>query len=146
MYMDQLPFTPRDHDQALTGSSTFDLGKHNWMRANKVPALILNATTVNTGRGWQFTATWMGESPWAINEEADAIERLQWAPYSTASNWRISLARAVAASAAVPGIFSPLELGDAYPNVRIQLVDGGVNDNQGVASLLASNCNVLLVR
>jgi predicted acylesterase/phospholipase RssA len=143
MFMDQLPFTPRDHDQVLTGSPRFELGKHNWMRANKVPALILNATTVNTGRGWQFTATWMGESPWAINEEADVIERLEWAPYS--EKWRISLARAVAASAAVPGIFAPLELGDSYPNVRVQLVDGGVNDNQGVASLLASNCNVLLV-
>jgi predicted acylesterase/phospholipase RssA len=145
IFMDQLPFTPRDHDQALTGSQTFDLGKHNWMRANKVPALFLNATTVNTGRGWQFTSTWMGESPWAINEEADVIERLEWSPYSVAANWRIQLARAVAASAAVPGIFSPLELGPFYPNVRVQLVDGGVNDNQGVTSLLATNCNVLLV-
>lgn len=143
--MSDLPFTPADHDSALSGSPLFDLGKHNWLRENKVPALVLNATSVNTGRGWQFTATWMGESPWALNEGADNIERLEWARYDVDAHWQIELARAIAASAAVPGVFSPLELsGEAYPDVRVQLVDGGVNDNQGIVSLLAMNCNVLL--
>lgn len=149
IFMDELKFNPGDHNPALTGSETFNPAKHNWLRANKVPALIINATTVNTGRGWQFTATWMGESPWAMNEDADAIERLEWSWYDRAAGWNIRLADAVAASAAVPGIFAPLGLpvpaGRAYPGIRVQLVDGGVFDNQGVMALLASNCNVLLV-
>jgi len=144
-YMDELRFTPKDHDPKVTGSEQFDAGKHNWMRGNKVPALVLNATTVNTGRGWQFTPAWMGESPWALNEGADNIERLEWANYNTNAGWRIRLARAVAASACVPGIFAPLKMNPSYETVDVELVDGGVFDNQGVAALLAMNCNVLMV-
>jgi predicted acylesterase/phospholipase RssA len=144
-YMDELLFTPKDHDPKLTGSEQFDAGKHNWMRGNKVPALVLNATTVNTGRGWQFTPTWMGESPWALNEGADNIERLEWANYNTQAGWRMRLARAVAASACVPGIFAPLKMDASYETVDVELVDGGVFDNQGVAALLAMNCSVLMV-
>jgi predicted acylesterase/phospholipase RssA len=145
IYMDELPFDPKDHDPTLTGSLIFQPGKHNWLRANKVPALVINATTVNTGRGWQFTTTWMGESPWALNEGADNIERLEWANYNKKEGWRMRLARAVAASACVPFIFEPLKFGKWYENVNIELVDGGVFDNQGVVALLAANCTVLLV-
>ena len=49
----------------------------NWRRANKVPILILNATTLNTGHNWQFTATFMGESPNQIVQEVDGNERLR---------------------------------------------------------------------
>ena len=145
LFMHELPFTPKDHDPALTASTDFIPDRHNWLRANKVPGLVLNATTVNTGRGWQFTPTWMGESPWALNEGADNIERLQWSWYEPDAGWQIELARSVAASASVPGIFAPLNLGQCYEDVDIQLVDGGVYDNQGVGALLAANCNVLLV-
>jgi hypothetical protein len=143
--MDELPFTPPDHNATLTGSERFNPSKHNWLRANKVPALIINATTVNTGRGWQFTPTWMGESPWALDEGADNIERLEWAEYNIHAGWRMRLARAVAASACVPFIFAPVKFGKWYDNIHIELVDGGVFDNQGVVALLAANCNVLLV-
>ena len=145
LFMHDLPFTPKDHDPKITGSKDFQPDRHNWLRANKVPGLVLNATTVNTGRGWQFTPTWMGESPWALNKDADNIERLQWAWYEPDAGWQIQLARAVAASAAVPGIFEPLNLGQSYQDVEIHLVDGGVYDNQGAGALLAANCNVLLV-
>jgi len=145
LYMDELPFSPKDHDPMLTGSLSFQPSKHNWLRANKVPALVINATTVNTGRGWQFTPTWMGESPWALNEGADNIERLEWANYNKEAGWRMRLARAVAASACVPFIFAPVKFGKWYQNVNVELVDGGVFDNQGVVALLAGNCNVLLV-
>jgi hypothetical protein len=141
----ELPFTPADHDSALTGSKEFHPGKHNWLRANKVPVLVLNATTVNTGHAWQFTPTWMGESPWAVHEAADSIPRLEWSWYEPAAGWKMELGRAVAASACVPGIFAPLEIDDAYKNIKVRLVDGGVHDNQGTVSLLALNCNVLLV-
>ena len=87
--MDQLVFSPTDHDAALTGSEEFNPGKHNWLRAHKVPALILNATTVNTGHAWRFTPTWMGESPWSIHESADSIPRLEWSMYDKSTGWQI---------------------------------------------------------
>lgn len=144
-FMHELEFTPADHNPSLTNCPTFNAGRDNWLRADKVPMLVINATTINTGHAWQFTPTWMGEAPWAIHEAADSIPRLEWSWYHQAAGWRIELGRAVAASACVPGIFTPLELTGYYPNVTVQLVDGGVHDNQGVVSLLAHNCNVLLV-
>jgi predicted acylesterase/phospholipase RssA len=147
--MDQLVFQPPDHDPELTGSDSFNPAKHNWLRTHKVPALILNATTVNTGHAWHFTSTWMGESPWAIHAAADGVPRLQWSMYDPNSGWQIRLGRAVAASACVPTVFAPLHLGKYYKqdnkDVDVTLVDGGVHDNQGTVSLLASDCNVILV-
>jgi predicted acylesterase/phospholipase RssA len=147
--MDQLVFQPPDHDPVLTRSDSFNPAKHNWLRTHKVPALILNATTVNTGHAWHFTSTWMGESPWAIHAAADSVPRLQWSMYDQNAGWRIRLGRAVAASACVPTVFAPLHLGKYYKqdnkDVDVTLVDGGVHDNQGTVSLLASDCNVILV-
>jgi predicted acylesterase/phospholipase RssA len=144
--MDQLAFSPKDHDAALTGSEEFNPAKHNWLRAHKVPALILNATTVNTGHAWRFTPTWMGESPWSIHESADSIPRLEWSKYDKSTGWQIRLARAVAASACVPMVFAPLRIGQYYgQGIEISLVDGAVHDNQGSVSLLASGCNVIIV-
>jgi predicted acylesterase/phospholipase RssA len=147
VHMHDLVFKPADHNPALAGSDSFNLGKHNWLRTHKVPALILNATTVNTGHAWQFTSTWMGEAPWSIYEAADSVRRLQWSNYNVAAGWKIELGRAVAASACVPGVFAPLQLHAQFEDsdIRVSLVDGGVFDNQGTVSLLASNCNVLLV-
>jgi hypothetical protein len=110
-----------------------------------VPVLVLNATTVNTGHAWQFTPTWMGESPWAVHDEADTIPRLEWSWYKPELGWQMELGRAVAASACVPGVFAPLDISGVYEGIDVQLVDGGVHDNQGTVSLLALNCNVVLV-
>ena len=143
--MGQLKFEPADHDPKLTGSTEFNAGKHNWLRGHKVPALILNATTVNTGHAWHFTPTWMGESPWAVHEAADSVPRLEWSQYDEKVGWQIELGRAVAASACVPMVFAPLRLTNYYDGIELSLVDGGVHDNQGTVSLLASDCNVLLV-
>lgn len=144
LFMDELPFTPADHDPKLVNDQPFNPSRHNWLRAHKVPSLVINATTVNTGHGWQFTPTWMGESPWAVHEAADVVPRLQWARYG--DRWRMRLGRAVAASASVPGVFQPLKLEAPYETpVDVHLVDGGVYDNQGTVALLATNCNVLLV-
>ena len=145
LYMDELPFTPGDDQADLHGGEDFHPSRHNWLRANNVPALVLNATTVNTGHAWQFTPTWMGESPWAVHEAADAIPRLEWAWFDAQAGWRMTLGKAVAASAAVPMLFSPLQIDDAYEGFEVQLVDGGVHDNQGSVALLALDCNVLLV-
>ena len=130
---------------------------HNWRRSAKVPILVLNATTLNTGHNWQFTASWMGEPPANIDCEIDANYRLRRMYYEEAPepNNRVRLGHAVAASACVPGIFEPLPLVNLYERLPatgnkkvrpiVRLVDGGVHDNQGIAALLEQSCSVLLV-
>lgn len=120
---------------------------HNWRRRNKVPELILNATSLNTGHGWQFTPSFMGESPAAINPTIDANDRLRRLTYAQAPlvHRRLRLGHAVAASSCVPGLFGPLRLDGLYDDRSVRLVDGGVCDNQGVASLLEQDCTVALV-
>ncbi|MBI2925406.1 MAG: patatin-like phospholipase family protein [Verrucomicrobia bacterium] len=124
---------------------------HNWRRAAKVPILVLNATTLNTGHNWQFTASWMGEPPTGLDAEIDANYRLRRMYYHQlpAGRQEMRLGHAVAASACVPGLFEPLTLPDLYEReghpIDIRLVDGGVHDNQGITALLEQGCNILLV-
>ena len=124
---------------------------HNWRRANKVPILVLNATALNTGHNWQFTASWMGEPPASIDSDVDSNYRLRRLYYSDAphAHRKVRLGEAVAASACVPGIFDPLSLSGLYERGVVQpivrLVDGGVHDNQGTSALLEQGCSVLIV-
>ncbi len=145
IYMHDLPFQPADHDAELAGEDEFHAGRPNWLRSHEVPALVLNATTVSTGHAWQFTPTWMGESPWATHEAADSVPRLDWSWYAPESGWKMRPGRAVAASACVPGVFAPLRIHDAFEDLDVQLVDGGPYDNRGSVSLLALGCDVLIV-
>jgi hypothetical protein len=135
----------------------------NWRREAKVPVLVLNATTLNTGHNWQFTASWMGEPPTSVDSEIDGNYRLRrmyhgeaprledrwkrwyWRPLAPPDYRRFRLGDAVAASSCVPGLFEPLVLPDLYPMKTVRLVDGGVYDNQGVASLLEQDCNLMIV-
>ena len=121
--------------------------RDNWRRRNKVPALILNTTALNTGHCWQFTASFMGEPPTPINAEIDANDRLRrmWYRDAPVAYKRMRLGHAVAASSCVPGLFEPLILDGLYPDRSVRLVDGGVCDNQGVSSLLEQDCTVALV-
>jgi predicted acylesterase/phospholipase RssA/MinD-like ATPase involved in chromosome partitioning or flagellar assembly len=141
LYLNELRIQPAD------GPSDFSPRSDNWRRAAKVPGLILNATSLNTGHNWQFTASWMGEPPYGINTEIDGNDRLRRMYYHQAPkpHNRIRLGHAVAASACVPGLFEPLALSGLYPERVVRLVDGGVHDNQGVAGLLGEDCAVLLV-
>ena len=120
---------------------------HNWRRRAKVPVLMLNATSLNTGHNWQFTATWMGEPPAGIDSEVDGNYRLRRMYYDEAPEAyrRYPLGQAVAASSCVPGLFEPINLPKLYPNIDVRLVDGGVQDNQGIGALLDEGCTVLLV-
>ena len=137
------------------GETNFHPREDNWRRAAKVPILILNATTLNTGHNWQFTAAWMGEPPSSIDSEVDGNYRLRRMYYEDApeGHRQIRLGHAVAASSCVPGLFEPLAIANLYeaPNNKtdnklvVRLVDGGVYDNQGTASLLDQGCNILLV-
>jgi hypothetical protein len=45
----------------------------------------------------------------------------------------------------LPGLFPPIRLEKLYGELDVELVDGGVHDNQGIASLLEQDCTVLLV-
>jgi predicted acylesterase/phospholipase RssA len=138
---------PLGDDGQLDGS--FNFHTDNWRRRAKVPNLILNTTSLNTGHNWQFTASWMGEPPAGIDSEIDGNDRLRRLYYggedTPKSHRQVRLGHAVGASACVPGLFEPLMLDDLYPDRIVRLVDGGVCDNQGTASLIEQDCNVILV-
>ncbi len=146
-------------------ASNFNPKYDNWKRHNKVPALVLNATALNSCHNWQFTASFMGEPPArGIDVEIDANHRLRRMYHGEApGSYRrdatkpnqsggVRLGEAVAASACVPGLFDPILLDDLYgalgktaEKYRTRLVDGGNYDNQGVASLREQDCTVLII-
>jgi predicted acylesterase/phospholipase RssA len=141
---------PRD------AAEDFDPKIYNWRRNAKAPILILNATTLNTGHAWQYTASFMGESPWAIDPNIDGTRRLRRFYHDQAPpGYRsVPLSNAVVASACVPGLFEPLRLDGLYKleekgknaeSLTLRQVDGGVHDNQGVSGLLEQGCTVVLV-
>lgn len=146
-WLNGLYVCPVDKDRKPDDS--FNFRTDNWRRQAKVPNLILNTTALNTGHNWQFTASWMGEPPASIASEIDGndrFRRLYYEGQDTPKAYRqVRLGHAVAASACVPGLFEPLPLDQLYPDRVVRLVDGGVCDNQGVASLLEQDCNVILV-
>jgi predicted acylesterase/phospholipase RssA len=146
-WLNGLYVCPMDEDGKLDES--FDFKADNWRRQAKVPNLILNTTALNTGHNWQFTASWMGEPPASIDSEIDGNDRLRRLYYggedTPKARREVRLGHAVAASACVPGLFEPLPLDQLYPERVVRLVDGGVCDNQGVASLLEQDCTVILV-
>lgn len=129
------------------GTARFTPHDDNWRRAAKVPVLLLNATSLNSGHNWHFTASWMGEPPGLLNGGVDANERYRrlyyWqAPNDGLRNFRMGYA--VAASSCVPGLFEPIALPGLYPGRTIRLVDGGVHDNQGMQGLLDEDCTRIL--
>jgi NTE family protein len=153
------------------GDRDFDPEVANHTRRAKAPVLLINATTLNTGHNWRFEAVRMGEPlpederREKIVEETDKNLRLvpgyfprkdrqqddpsPKKPVVPGAQEDFPLALAVAASACVPGAFHPLTISDMYWNdgdpVRVQLVDGGVQDNQGVQGLLDSGCTRLIL-
>jgi len=140
-----LLINPAGHD---AGKGSFVPGTGNWRRCAKVPALVMNATSLNTGHAWHFNAKGMGEPPALIGEEVDMKRRYRRPFYDQLAAQPFlkdySLGQAVAASSCVPGLFAPLELKRMYDDRVVALVDGGVHDNQGVRGLLAEGCNFIL--
>ncbi|HEX6999184.1 MAG TPA: patatin-like phospholipase family protein [Gammaproteobacteria bacterium] len=139
------------HIRPKDGPEGFHPRRHNAARKAKVPILILNATSLNTGHNWRFEASRMGEPPLEdpMVREADKNMRLRRPPtYADIARHQqnIELGLAVAASACVPGIFAPLAISGLYDRgVRVQLVDGGVHDNQGIKALLDERCTHFVV-
>lgn len=129
------------------GNKDFLPRRDNWSRQCKIPELVLNATTLNTGHNWQFTASWMGESPAAIDIDYDSNDRYRRIYYHEAPDAykNVRLGSAVGASSCVPGLFEPLIMPGLYRDTTVRLVDGGIFDNQGIESLLEQGCNVMIV-
>lgn len=140
IYMHDLYINP-------AGEKNFRLATNNWHRKNKIPQLVLNATCLNTGHNWQFTASWMGEPPGAIQTDIDVKPRLRRMYYSDAPKeyQKFRLGYAVGASSCVPVLFAPLMLKDLYPGVDLQLIDGGLHDNQGIGALIEQECNDMII-
>jgi predicted acylesterase/phospholipase RssA len=129
------------------GTENFHPARDNWRRRSKVPVLVINATTANTGHNWQFTASWMGEPPSCVEPAVDGTERLRRLYHEEAPEdlRRIPLKTAVAASAAVPGIFPPIRIHGLYEDRTVCLMDGGVHDNQGINGLMDQGCAVAII-
>jgi NTE family protein len=131
----------------------------NHLLRAKVPILQLNATSLNSGHNWRFEAVRMGEplpddsQMRRVVEDTDKNIRLEQAyfepragkPQLPPSHRDFPLGLAVAASACVPGLFHPLAISELYDRITVQLVDGGVQDNQGVQALFDEGCTEMIV-
>lgn len=109
----------------------------NPRRRAKVPVLRLNATSLNSGHNWRFEAVTMGEpapdGTWrAIDKNARFERREAYGEAGPQADFPLGIA--VAASASVPVLFPPVAVSGLHAE-RVQLVDGGVHDNQGVRGL-----------
>ena len=142
IYMRHLLITPKGIDGEF---HPWAENAGNPSRANKVPVLILNATSLNSGHNWIFTATSMGEVPprnqyFRDIDKKDRYRRVRYDEINTRHPKDFLLGKAVAASAGVPGLFPPMAVSNLYQDRRVHLVDGGVYDNQGIAGLLDPDC------
>jgi NTE family protein len=103
-----------------------------------VPRLVLNATTLNSGHSWRFRTDGMGEEALGERRLLDRNDLFEFAAYSEMPPWQANfpLGLAVAASACFPVLFRPLPVSALYPDTRVDLMDGGAQDNQGLQPLL----------
>jgi predicted acylesterase/phospholipase RssA len=132
------------------GETSFNPKRHNWRRAAKVPMFVINATTLNNGNNWQFTATWVGEPDsdfYGVIDDLSHIDRMYLADEVPPTHRDLPLRSAVGASAAVPGVFPPTTFDGLVPasDGVIRLVDGGVQDNQGVGALIDEDCTHIFI-
>jgi predicted acylesterase/phospholipase RssA len=125
---------------------------YNWRRIAKVPQLFINCTTLNTGNLWFFSEEEMGESKVLSRGLTGAVSTFDAAPYRAFDNVFLRntpLQAAVAASAAVPGVFKPMTLNDGYTlggdQFSVKLTDGGVFQNDGMMPLYLAGAKTLIV-
>ena len=150
--------------QPPDGPDSFRPDEHNPARRHaKVPVLLINATSLNTGHNWRFEAVRMGEplpdDGLARDVYANVDKNLRLEPgyfepdpsppkphrAITSKQRDFPLALAVAASACVPALFHPLSITQLYDGIDVELVDGGVHDNQGIQGLFDTGCTHLIV-
>lgn len=140
--MRDLLIAPKGHE------GRFDPDVENASRNAPVPILLLEATTLNTGHNWRFEAMYMGEPPrqgtadQSAREDVDKntiLERTKWSDLPEACR-DFPLGSAVASSACFPGGFPPMLVPGLFDDLVVELVDGGVHDNQGVEGLVDRGC------
>ena len=140
--MRDLLIEPKGH------AGRFDPDVENASRNAPVPILLLEATTLNTGHNWRFEAMYMGEPPrqgtadQSLREDVDKntiLERTKWDDLPEACR-DFPLGSAVASSACFPGGFPPMVVPGIFDGLVVELVDGGVHDNQGVEGLVDRGC------
>lgn len=140
----------RDLKVIPAGEESFNPKRHNWRKAAKVPMLVINATTLNNGNNWQFTATWVGEPDsefYGVIDDLSHIDRMWLEDEVPTPHRNLALRSAVGASAAVPGVFPPIAFEGIVPHSDevVCLVDGGVQDNQGVGALIDEDCTHIFI-
>lgn len=129
----------------------FDIRAYNKTADYKIPMLAINATTLNSGEHWKFTASSAGVEvgPQSNHPSLTLYPQLYFDDPNLSQQQRnklasLTLSDAVAASACVPAIFTPLPIHDLYEmngeEVVVELVDGGVFDNQGLATITDESC------
>jgi NTE family protein len=140
--MRDLLIAPKGH------AGHFDPDEANASRNAPAPILLLEATTLNTGHNWRFEAMYMGEprrqgtSDQAAREDVDKnviLQRTKWHDLPAACR-DFPLGGAVASSAGFPGGFPPMIVPGLFDDLTVELVDGGVHDNQGVEGLADRGC------
>jgi predicted acylesterase/phospholipase RssA len=141
--MRDLLIEPKGHPGA------FNPDDENASRKAPVPILLLEATTLNTGHNWRFEAMYMGEPPrqgttdQSAREDVDKntiLQRTKWADLPEACR-DFPLGGAVVSSACFPGGFPPMIVPGLFDDLKVELVDGGVHDNQGVEGLVDRGCS-----
>ena len=129
----------------------------NAARTAPVPILLLESTCLNTGHNWRFEAMYMGEpdrqsdvfQPGRQGDPTDVdknevLLRSKWDDLpAKLQDW--PLGKSVAASAAFPAGFPPMQIDHLYPDMVVELTDGGVHDNQGVEGLVNRGCTHILI-
>src|SRR3954449_1341216 len=140
--MRDLLIAPKGHE------GPFDPDVENATRNAPLPILLLEATTLNTGHNWRFEAMYMGEPPrqgrpdQSAREDVDKntiLKRTKWADLPQACR-DFPLGGAVVASACSPGGSPPMVVPGLFDDLTVELVDGGVHDNQGVEGLVDRDC------
>jgi NTE family protein len=131
----------------------FNVREYNKKASFKIPMLSINATTLNSGEHWKFTASSVGVqiTPGPSHPSPTLYPQLYFDDLKLTQQQRdklasLTLSDAVAASACVPAIFTPLAIHDLYPPINgeeivVELVDGGVFDNQGLTTLNDEKCS-----
>lgn len=133
----------------------FDIHAYNKTAEYKIPILAINATTLNSGEHWKFTASSVGVAvePEDNHPTLTLFPALYFDDPGLSQKQRdklnaLALSDAVAASACVPTLFTPLPIHDLYTSegeeVVVELVDGGVFDNQGLAAIKDEKCTHII--
>lgn len=129
----------------------FEIGsRRNELRRTKCPELFINTTLLNTGGPFLFSTSSSGEPIRALRREISKMPTLKWLSYGDfnaggdVDPTAYRLARAVAASAAVPGLLPPMLFRRTKHKTLLALADGGVCDNQGFNALVDNGCSWIL--